>query len=82
MSGLTRVTRAAAMMGTLGHPVSQGVLLPGRGPRDTTTTTFLLLIGAQTTAMLVLLSRLGCCCWATPATRTWGIAPAMQPARR
>ena len=37
---------------------------------------------AQTTAMLVLLSLLSCCCWATPATRTWGIAPAMLPARR
>ena len=28
--GLTRVTRAAAMMDTLGHPVRDGVLLPGR----------------------------------------------------
>ena len=37
---------------------------------------------SQTTAMFVLLSLLGCCCWATPATRTWGIAPAMLPARR
>ena len=37
---------------------------------------------ARTTAMLVLLSLLSCCCWATPATRIWGIAPAMLPARR
>ena len=40
------------------------------------------LLTAQTTAMLVLLSLLSCCCWATPATRIWGIAPAMLPARR
>ena len=40
------------------------------------------LLTARTTAMLVLLSLLSCCCWATPATRTWGIAPAMRPARR
>jgi hypothetical protein len=32
--------------------------------------------------MLVLLSLLSCCCWATPATCTWGIAPAVLPARR
>ena len=43
---------------------------------------YYLLLTAQTTAMLVLLSLLSCCCWATPATCTWGIAPAVLPARR
>ena len=43
---------------------------------------YYLLLTAQTTAMLVLLSLLSCCCWATPATRIWGIVPAMLPARR